>query len=343
MKISNNQVDSFIANGAKAVEAALVYGPDVGLVRERAKTLAKNIVSDLNDPFNVSTLSGSTILEDPAMLSDHLNALSMTSDKRLVLVSDASDRIADIVESSLSLGNLAAFLILKAGDLKPRSKLRSLAETSNSIAALACYSDDNQSIARLIDDIFSFDKIGCDLEARSYLEQNLGNDRGISRSELKKLAIFAGPNGQLGLEDIATLIGDNTTITLSDIAFSATDGSAAETDRYLSRCVSEDIPSIAILRAVSNHLLRLQLTVKKIANGEPQNQAVNALRPPVFFKTRDRFIRQLNRWRDRQISKGLSLLIIAEQECKKAGSPDLAICGRTLHQIAALARQGCRR
>ena len=179
MKISNNQVDSFIANGAKAVEAALVYGPDVGLVRERAKTLAKNIVSDLNDPFNVSTLSGSTILEDPAMLSDHLNALSMTSDKRLVLVSDASDRIADIVESSLSLGNLAAFLILKAGDLKPRSKLRSLAETSNSIAALACYSDDNQSIARLIDDIFSFDKIGCDREARSYLEQNLGNDRGI--------------------------------------------------------------------------------------------------------------------------------------------------------------------
>ena len=343
MKISNNQVDSFIASGAKAVEAVLFYGPDAGLVRERAKNLSKNIVDDLNDPFNVSTLLGGTILEEPALLLDNLNALSVTGDKRLVIVSDASDRIANIVKSSLSPGNLAAFLILKAGDLKPRSKLRSLAESSNSIAALACYSDDNQSIARLIDDVFSFDKIECDREARSYLEQNLGNDREISRSELKKLAIFAGPNGRLGLEEIATLIGDNSSITLIDIAFSVTDGSAAETDRYLSRCVSEDIPSIAILRAVSNHLLRLQLSVKKIANGETQNQAVKALRPPVFFKTRDRFIGQLNRWRDRQISKGLSLLIKAEQECKKAGSPDLAICGRTLHQIAALARQGYRR
>ena len=95
MKISNNQVDSFIASGAKAVEAVLFYGPDAGLVRERAKTLSKNIVDDLNDPFNVSTLLGGTILEEPALLLDNLNALSVTGDKRLVIVSDASDRIAN--------------------------------------------------------------------------------------------------------------------------------------------------------------------------------------------------------------------------------------------------------
>ena len=339
MKIANNQVESFIANGAKAVDSVLIYGPDAGLVSERGKILAAKIVSDLKDPFNVSTLSSDTILDDPAVLSDSLNTLSMNGDKRLVLVSNASDRIVGIVESALSSGNAATLLILEAGDLKPRSKLRSFAESSDSMAALACYSDDVRSIARLIDEVFAFDKIECDSEARSYLEQNLGNDRGISRSELEKLAIFAGPNGRLTFEDIATMIGDNTSMTLTDIAFSATDGNAADTDRYLSRCLSEDIPSIAVLRAVANHLIRLQITVKKMTKGEPANQAIKALRPPVFFKTRSRFIQQLNRWREQQLSKGLSLVLTAEQECKKTGAPDAAICGRTIHQIAALARQ----
>jgi len=339
LKVSNNQIDSFIAGGAKNVDAVLIYGPDAGLVRERGKVLATKAVPDLNDPFNVSALSHDAILNDPALLSDNLNALSMTGDKRLVLVSDASDRMAGIVESALSQGNAAALLILQAGDLKPRSKLRSLAESSSAMAALACYSDDGRSLARLIDEVFSADKIECNHEARSYLEQNLGNDRGISRSELEKLAIFAGPNGRLTIDDIGTMIGDNTSMTLTDIAFSAADGSAVDTDRYLSRCLSEDIPPISVLRAVANHLLRLQLTVKKLNNGEAPDQAMKALRPPVFFKTRDRFRRQLNRWREQQISKGLSLVLTAEQECKKTGSPDVAICGRTLHQIAALARQ----
>jgi len=92
------------------------------------------------------------------------------------------------------------------------------------------------------------------------------------------------------------------------------------------------------LRAVSGHFLRLQIGAEKVRSGDTPEQAMKALRPPVFFKVQDQFRGQLQRWRSPQIARGLSLLLSAEQECKRTGAPDLAICGRTLHQLAALAR-----
>lgn len=338
MKIANNQVDSFISGAASGVSAVLIYGPDSGLVSERAKRLAKLVVADLNDPFNVSNLSQGDILNDPAVLSDNLNALSMTGDRRLVMVTDASERLAGILESALEASNPDAVLIMQAGDLKPRNKLRALAETSKTAAALPCYADDARCLDRLIDEVFAAHGVSYDSNARNFLEQNLGSDRGISRSELEKLALYAGKDGSVSFDDAALLVGDNSAMTLSDLAFSTADGDAAGLDRLFSRCVMEDIAPIVILRAVAGHMTRLQIGAEKVRAGDSPDQAMKALRPPVFFKVQDRFRRQLQRWRGSQIAKGLNLLLSAERECKRTGAPDLAICGRTLHQIAALAR-----
>ena len=77
MKLQVRQIDSFIAGGAEKVAAVLFYGPDTGLVRERADMLAKKVVADLDDPFSVSLLSQDAILDDPALLADDLGAMSL--------------------------------------------------------------------------------------------------------------------------------------------------------------------------------------------------------------------------------------------------------------------------
>ena len=318
--------------------AVLIYGPDSGLVNERAGRLAKKVASDLNDPFNVSSLSQSDILDDPALLADNLNALSMTGERRLVMISDASERLAVILEEALREPNLQTLAILQSGDLKPRNKLRAFAEGAETVAALPCYADDSRSLGRLIDEVFGAHKVVCDPAAQNFLEQNLGSDRGISRSELEKLALYIGDGGHVSFDDAALLVGDNSTMTLTDVAFNAAGGDAARLDRSLSRCLMEDIAPVAILRAVSGHFLRLQIGAEKVRSGDTPEQAMKALRPPVFFKVQDQFRGQLQRWRSPQIARGLSLLLSAEQECKRTGAPDLAICGRTLHQLAALAR-----
>ena len=50
----------------------LIYGPDEGLVRERAHRISKQVVEDLSDPFNVVRPSLSQVIEEPSILLDEL-------------------------------------------------------------------------------------------------------------------------------------------------------------------------------------------------------------------------------------------------------------------------------
>ena len=76
---------------------ALFYGPDHGLVRERADALAARIVEDIHDPFRTVDLSGAALKRDPARLADEAAALSFTGGRRLVRVEDADDDVARLL------------------------------------------------------------------------------------------------------------------------------------------------------------------------------------------------------------------------------------------------------
>ena len=61
MIVKTQDADRFAANPPKTLRAALVFGPDAGLVQERAEKLLKSVVADLTDPFNVADLSESAL------------------------------------------------------------------------------------------------------------------------------------------------------------------------------------------------------------------------------------------------------------------------------------------
>ena len=70
MKIAARQADSFCRAPSGETRAVLVYGPDNGLVRERADLLVASAVDDPSDPFRVAELVGDAIAGDGALLVD---------------------------------------------------------------------------------------------------------------------------------------------------------------------------------------------------------------------------------------------------------------------------------
>ena len=53
MKLERQRITAFLESPDKAARACLVYGPDRGLVAERAESLARAIVPDIKDAFRV--------------------------------------------------------------------------------------------------------------------------------------------------------------------------------------------------------------------------------------------------------------------------------------------------
>jgi DNA polymerase-3 subunit delta len=121
--------------------AALVYGPDPGMVRERAAALAKSVVPDLSDPFRVAELDESALDSDPARLWDEAVALSMIGGRRVVRVRGAGNALAKEFERFLADPKGDALIVVEAGDLAKSASLRRVFEEADNAAAVACYPD----------------------------------------------------------------------------------------------------------------------------------------------------------------------------------------------------------
>ena len=340
MKIGARDVDRFLSSPPESVRAVLIYGPDSGLVRERAHMIGRTIVPQLDDPFRVAELDGGQLSEDPARLGDEAAAISMTGGRRLVLVYGVTDSIAKVMEPFLSDPPGDAFIVVSAGDLAAKSKLRKLFESAKNAAAVPCYLDDDAALDRLVTDVLGRHDVAITPDARQMVISQLGSDRGLSRSELEKLALYAGPGGSLDPSDIEAAIGDSAASAIDQLVFAAASGQAHELDIALEHAFENATHAVQILRASANHLNRLAQTRTAVNAGKPAKQAMKSLRPPVFFKNESAFESQLRLWNDDGLEKGLSLLLKAEADCKKTGLPDRLVCARVLQQIAAIARRG---
>src|SRR4051812_16618714 len=84
-------VDNFLRRDAEKAAAVLIYGPDGGTVRERARQLVISVAGSIDDPFAVTRLDDATLLGDPARLADEAQALSFGGGRRVVWVENAAN------------------------------------------------------------------------------------------------------------------------------------------------------------------------------------------------------------------------------------------------------------
>ncbi|NKB20338.1 MAG: DNA polymerase III subunit delta [Alphaproteobacteria bacterium] len=338
MKISAGKAASFVASPPEAVRAILLYGPDMGLVRERAGLLTKSIVEDLKDPFRIAEIPANDLREDAARLSDEAAAIAFTGGRRVVRIRDATDTVASPLTDFCDNPTGDALVIVEASNLSPRSKLRKAFEGAECAAAIPCYADEGRALRDVISESLGQSNMRVSADAMAFLLENLGSDRMVSRSELEKLRLYMGEGGEVSLEDAIACIGDSASMTLDDIAFAAAAGNIDRLTHLMDRARREGLAAISILRAVARHFQRLHLASGSVDEGKSVDVALKSLRPPVFFKQADLFRGQLRMWPTNRLGLALTALSEAEVQCKTTGMPADTVCDQTLLRLGAIGR-----
>lgn len=334
MKLPAARIAGFLKAPDAGMRAALVYGPDSGLVKERAEKIARAICPDLGDAFRVAELDADDLAHDPARLNDEAASLSLMGGRRLVRVHDAGDGVGPIFDRFFKdppPGD--AFIVVAAGDLPPRSSLRRAFEAAKIAAAIACYLDGPRELGELAREIFAAHKIAARPEAMQYLIAHLGGDRGVSRQELEKLALYVGDGGTV--DEVAALdaVGDTAELTMDEAVFAAAEGDAAQLERALNRAFGEGAQPVSLIRAELRHFQRLHLAGARQAAGKSEEEALR-FRPPLFFKLLDRFKRQLRLWPPARAEAAMTALNEAEARMKTTGLPAETICREALMKLA---------
>jgi DNA polymerase-3 subunit delta len=340
MKLAFRAIETFVKNPPAAALAVLLYGPDEGLVRERANALARRIVPDPKDPFGIADIEPGKLLETPSLLLDEAQSISMLGGRRVIRLRDATDKHTSVIKDALrELKPGSNLVLIEAGELGPRSSLRLLFEEAENAAALPCYVDDERDLTRLLSEAFKEQGYVISSEALVYMAANVIGDRGVARSEAEKLMTYMGHGKSIALEDVAASVGGSAVLPLDDLARTAVSGNFAEADRILRHLLSEGESPVRILRVLQDYILRLHVTKARLAAGEDFELALKKLRPPLFFKHKDAFTAQLSSWSLAQMEQALGQLAATESRCKQTGNEPETLCGRA---VLALAQAGAK-
>lgn len=335
MKLDGRQLAAFLADPG-ASRGALLYGEDEGLIRDRAEALVRAVLGATEDPFRLSVVSREAAAADPGLLAGEMAALSLTGGRRCVRLRGATNALAAAISAALDVEG-DSFLIVEAGALKAGEKLRTLFERRNDLVAIACWPERGAELAQSIGATLRSLGVSVEPDAAAWLAEHLGEDRGITRRELEKLALYVGEGGRVDVAACEAVVGDHAGLGVEDALFAATAGDVARADRALAAALAEGASSVAVVRAALRHLQRLALASAEGLARLPAKEAARRARPPVFFRHEQDFARALSRWSGERAAAVADRLFAAELACKSTGMPDVLIARRMVVEIALAA------
>lgn len=338
MIVKSHEADRYVAAPPKGLMAALVYGPDAGLVQERAEKLLKSVVPDLTDPFNVADLSETVLVADPARLADEAAAISMMGGRRVVRVRGAGNDLAELFESFLDDPKGDALVVVEAGDLAKTGALRKLFDGHKTAVAVQCYPDSARDLSDVVRDALRAEGLSIAPDALEDAVSRLGSDRGVTRREIEKLLLYMHGQKQVTLEDVRAVMGDEAEARSESACDAAGQGDLVKLDRELERLWIADTQPAQVLRSAMGHFQKLLQAREGAARGESIDNVMKRLRPPVHFSRSVSFKAQAQRWSSDKLGDALDMLLDAEALTRTTGVPAEAVTGRTLMNIAAMAK-----
>lgn len=348
MKLTFKQIEPFVKNPDPTARVILIYGPDQGLMGERSKIIAKQIVSDLNDPFNVVTLTSEKIASEPSSFYDEAQAQSLMGGNRLIFIKNGADNLNVILKDYLEDPSNDTLVIVEAGDLGPRSSLRKLCESAKNAAALPCYVDDERSLSQIIRDMCMHAGYKIESDAIQALSSALVGDRTIARNEIEKLLLYKGLAkgyegfegdpireniGFISLNDVYASCGDVRDWSMDKLVYAVGGGNINEANIIIQSLIKNQVAPIILLRSVQNHFWRLLSVKSKISDGLTVDEAVKTLTPPLFWKVQDAFKSQIMRWQLPHLESAIDSLNKTEAMSKKTGYVDVSLIENCLIQL----------
>jgi DNA polymerase-3 subunit delta len=338
VKIGAAEGDRFLRRLPEKTIAVLIFGPDQGLVTERAERLIGTVVPDIRDPFRISEIDGAQLVDDRVRLSAEAAALSFSGGRRVVRVRQAGNAAAAVFDDFLEEAAGDALVVVEAGDLAKGSSLRKLFEEAANAAAVPCYPDSADHLAELLRGAFAEQGIEVSPDAIMEAVPLLGSDRGTNRRQIEKLLLYAGDKRFLDVADVRAIIGDEAEARAEEVCDAAGEGNPKMLDRALERLWAGGMSPVAVLRVALGHFQRVLVVRTATAGGESFDSATRRLKPPIHFARAASFRNQLRHWDTEKLGEALDLLLDTEALCKSTAVPAEAACGQTLFKLAALAR-----
>jgi DNA polymerase-3 subunit delta len=337
--LRGRDIDVFLARPDPSRPIILLYGPDAGLVRERADALMASAVDDPNDPFSLVRLDGDELSAEPSRLVDEAMTVPLFGGRRAIRVRAGSRNFASGVDALADSAVKDCRIVIEAGDLRAESPLRKACERAKTAVAIACYPDGERDLAKLIDDELRVSNLRISQDARATLTALLGGDRQASRNELRKLALYAHGQGEVTLEDVIAVVADASELKIDPIVDGAFAGRPDLVETEFAKAVVAGTYPGMIISAAQRQAAWLHKSALAIAEGTPVATLLDSGFPRLHFSRKTNVEIALRNFNVARLALIIEQLAIAALEMRKQAALAAVIAQRTLLSIAVNAKR----
>ena len=286
----------------------LFYGENQGLKEEFKKNIKE--ANKNNEKLN---LLQDEIIKNENLLINEISNKSLFNNKKIIFIDQVNEKILNIIEE-MAEDVSDEKIVIFAGNLDKKSKLRSYFEKSKLCGIVACYQDNEITIKKIITNKLS-DYQGLSTQVINFIIQNTGLDRSKVNNEIEKIkSCFL--EKKINLEKIDLLLNIKTNDDFNKLKDEALKGNKIKTNKLLADTVFEPESNIYYLNSINQRINKLYEIEKMKQNNSNTETLVSNLKPPIFWKDKPVLIEQTNKWNENKIKKALEKTYTVELQIK---------------------------
>ncbi len=292
-----------IINSNNLPKIWLIFGTDEGEI----DLIIKKILEKITNPdAEVITI------DDISELKNTIKSRSLFHRNKIIVISGVGDAGVNVISAGINHLNVEDYIIVRGGDLKKHSKLRTFFESHETALTLNCYKLDAYGIASVIEGELKQNKIVFDKEIPNVIAGMIAYDTKIASNEIEKIALFLADshNRKLTVKIVEELISSSAEISLDKLFSSIVLKNKKLVNHEVNLIDKNNY--MLVIRAYQNFLIRL-ISVQQELGSIGIESAMNKLKPPLFGRQRTDFIEVVRKSR---LEKNLARLEKAiELEC----------------------------
>ena len=274
------------------INCYLFYGENDG---QKLDTIENNFNNFTKE--NTYKYSEKDILANTKIFLENLYSKSFFEKEKLIIISDVTDKILDLIQENLETKIEDVIIILLAKKLDKKSKIRNFFEKEKNLIIVPFYEDTSQTLISIAKKILKENKLNLSQENLNLIIERSQGDRINLKNELRKIINFSKGKKKIELSDILKL----TNLSENYSAGELVDNCLSKNKKRTLNIINENIPSsednILILRTFLNKLKRLRKLRLNLKQDSNIDQVINSFKPPIFWKDKNVIKQQIKLWK----------------------------------------------
>ena len=281
----------------------LLYGENTGLKDDLKKSIIEN-----NKDREVIKLTQDEILKNNFLLDNEIMNLSLFNEKKIILIDNITDKSFSVIEKNISQDN--CIICLFSGTLEKRSKLRNLFEKEKTLGIIPCYEDNEITLRNYIKKNLKNIK-GLNQEIINFIIDNSNKSRDRIKNELNKITVYFMEK-QINILELRQLLNLDENDNYQRLRDTAILGDKKLLNDLISKTLINEQDNMIYIRGLLNQFIKLAEILEINKTTKNLTQAVESLKPKVFWKDKPTILGQANKWEIKKIKTTIDELTNAE-------------------------------